>query len=72
MDTDWTSFTNITEAFRLMFQDGDSHPPSPHLRHIVAFVGYHEDLLYTDLAQFNLKLADWLAFYNGERPHHRL
>jgi transposase InsO family protein len=26
----------------------------------------------TDLALFNRKLADWLAFYNAERPHHSL
>ena len=33
---------------------------------------YHEDLLFTDLALFNRKLADWLVFYNAERPHHSL
>jgi transposase InsO family protein len=26
----------------------------------------------TDLALFNRKLADWLVFYNAERPHHTL
>jgi transposase InsO family protein len=26
----------------------------------------------TDLALFNHKLADWLVFYNAERPHHSL
>jgi DNA-binding NtrC family response regulator len=26
----------------------------------------------TDLALFNRKLADWLVFYNAERPHHSL
>ncbi|EGQ61807.1 hypothetical protein GGI1_09018, partial [Acidithiobacillus sp. GGI-221] len=36
-----------------------------------SFVDYHEDLLFTDLALFNQKLADWLVFYNTERPHHR-
>lgn len=37
-----------------------------------SFLDYHEDLLFTDLALFNQKLADWLVFYNTERPHHRL
>jgi transposase InsO family protein len=37
-----------------------------------SFVDYHEDLLFTDLARFNQKLADWLLFYNAERPHHSL
>ena len=37
-----------------------------------SFVDYHEDLLYTDLARFNQKLADWLVFYNSQRPHHSL
>ena len=37
-----------------------------------SFVDYHEDLLFTDLALFNQKLADWLVFYNAQRPHHRL
>jgi hypothetical protein len=32
----------------------------------------HEELLFTDLALFNRKLADWLVFYNTERPHHSL
>ena len=31
------------------------------------FVDYHEDLLF-DEADFNRKLADWLLFYNTERP----
>jgi transposase InsO family protein len=35
-----------------------------------SFVDYHEDLLFTDLDRFNQKLADWLVFYNAERPHH--
>ena len=35
-------------------------------------VDYHEDLLFDDLADFNRKLADWLLFYNTERPHHSL
>ncbi len=37
-----------------------------------SFVDYHEDLLFTDLALFNQKLADWLLFYNTQRPHYRL
>ena len=37
-----------------------------------SFVDYHQDLLFTDLARFNQKLADWLVFYNTQRPHHRL
>lgn len=37
-----------------------------------SFVDYHENLLFTDLALFNRKLADWLVFYNAERPHHSL
>jgi hypothetical protein len=28
-----------------------------------SFVDDHEELLFTDLALFNRKLADWLAFY---------
>jgi Transposase and inactivated derivatives, IS30 family len=30
-----------------------------------SFVNYHEELLFTDLALFNRKLADWLVFYNA-------
>jgi Transposase and inactivated derivatives, IS30 family len=37
-----------------------------------SFVDNHEELLLTDLALFNRKLADWLVFYNAERPHHSL
>jgi len=37
-----------------------------------SFVNYHEELLFTDLARFNQKLANWLLFYNTQRPHHRL
>jgi len=37
-----------------------------------SFVDYHEDLLFTDLALLNRKLADWLVFYNTERPHYTL
>jgi len=36
------------------------------------FVDYHEDLLFTDLPAFNEKLADWLVWYNYQRPHHSL
>jgi len=34
-----------------------------------SFVDYHEDLLFSDNNAFNLKLADWLVFYNTELPH---
>jgi transposase InsO family protein len=37
-----------------------------------SFVDYHEDLLFAELARFNQKLADWLLFYNAERPDHSL
>ena len=37
-----------------------------------SFVDYHEDLLFTDLDAFNQELADWLVFYNTERPHQAL
>lgn len=37
-----------------------------------SFVDYYEDLLFSDLALFNRKLADWLVFYNTKRPHHAL
>ncbi|AVZ80009.1 transposase [Zoogloeaceae bacteirum Par-f-2] len=37
-----------------------------------SFVDYHEDLLFTDLALFNQKLADSLVFYDTQRPHHCL
>jgi len=37
-----------------------------------SFVDYHEDLLFTDLALFNRKLADWLVVSNAQRPHHSL
>jgi hypothetical protein len=33
-------------------------------------VDYHENLLLTDLALFNRKLADWLVVSDAERPHH--
>jgi transposase InsO family protein len=32
----------------------------------------HEELLFTDLALFNRKLADWLGVSDAERPHHTL
>jgi transposase InsO family protein len=34
------------------------------------FIDYHEDLLFTDIAAFNRKLADWLVWYNKDRPHY--
>jgi transposase InsO family protein len=37
-----------------------------------SFVDDHEDLLCTDLDAFNQQLANWLVFYNAERPHHAL
>lgn len=37
-----------------------------------SFVDDHEDLLFSDLAAFNQKLADCLVFYNTQRPHHAL
>ncbi len=37
-----------------------------------SFVDYHEDLLFTDVACFNQELAQWLVFYNTQRPHHSL
>ena len=36
---------------------------------------YHEDLLWGDeanLALLNRRLAEWLLWYNGERPHEAL
>jgi transposase InsO family protein len=37
-----------------------------------SFVDYQGDLLFTDLDLFNEKLADWLVFYNAQRPHSSL
>ncbi|HXF08182.1 MAG TPA: integrase core domain-containing protein, partial [Candidatus Acidoferrales bacterium] len=37
-----------------------------------SFVDDHEDLLFTDLTLFNPKFADWLIFYNTQRPHFAL
>ena len=37
-----------------------------------SFVDDHEDLLFTDLALFNRKLAEWLVFTHTERPHQGL
>ena len=37
-----------------------------------SFIDYHEDLLFTDLDAFNRELADWLVFYNTERPRQAL
>jgi transposase InsO family protein len=36
------------------------------------FVAYHEDLLFTDINQFNDKLLDYLVWFNTERPHYGL
>ena len=34
-----------------------------------SFVAYHQDLLLTDIDLFNRNLAQWLVFYNSQRPH---
>lgn len=34
------------------------------------FIDYYEDLLFTDIELFNDKLANWLVWYNKERPHY--
>jgi transposase InsO family protein len=34
-----------------------------------AFADFHEDILFTDLALFNQKLAGGLVFYNAQHPH---
>jgi transposase InsO family protein len=36
------------------------------------FLDVHEELLFYDLPQFNLRLLQWLAWFNAERPHHAL
>ena len=36
------------------------------------FLEVHEELLFYDLPQFNLRLLQWLAWFNAERPHHSL
>jgi len=36
------------------------------------FASYHENLLFTDLPAFNLKLLVWLDWYNCQRPHFSL
>ena len=36
------------------------------------FVDYYEDLLFTDINEFNKKLADWLIDYNTKIPHSSL
>ena len=33
------------------------------------FVSYNEDLLFTDLNEFNRKMAKWLTDYNTILPH---
>ncbi len=37
-----------------------------------SFLDYHEQLLFTDVALFTPKRADWLVFNNTERPHQAL
>src|SRR3989344_3442986 len=34
------------------------------------FVDYHEDLLFEDMTAFNDQLADWLIWFNRDRPHY--
>jgi len=36
------------------------------------FLYAHQDLLLTDLPLFGQRLANWLIFYNGQRPHQAL
>ncbi|WP_187648704.1 integrase core domain-containing protein [Nitrosophilus labii] len=36
------------------------------------FVDYYEDLLFTDLEEFNKHLANWLIDYNTKIPHYSL
>lgn len=36
------------------------------------FLQYHRALLRDDVPAFNRKLADWLVWYNAERPHYAL
>ncbi|WP_083754392.1 integrase core domain-containing protein [Nitratiruptor sp. SB155-2] len=36
------------------------------------FIQYYEDVLFTDLQEFNKKLAKWLIDYNTKIPHHSL
>lgn len=36
------------------------------------FVDFYEDLLFTDIDEFNKELANWLIDYNTKIPHHSL
>ena len=36
------------------------------------FVDYNEDLLFTDINEFNKEMANWLIDYNTKIPHHSL
>ena len=36
------------------------------------FVDFYEDLLFTDIDLFNLKMSHWLIRYNTIIPHHSL
>ena len=36
------------------------------------FVDWNLDLLFTDIEVFNLKLVNWLIWYNTKRPHQSL
>jgi len=36
------------------------------------FVDYYEDLLFTDIEEFNKEMANWLIDYNTKIPHHSL
>ena len=36
------------------------------------FIDYYEDLLFTDINEFNKKLANWLIDYNTKIPHSSL
>ena len=36
------------------------------------FVDYYDDLLFTDIEEFNKEMASWLIDYNTKIPHHSL
>ena len=48
-------------------QDAQDELPDARFHRTIqeSFVDDHDDLLFTDLALFNRKLADWLVFYNA-------
>jgi len=71
-------FHNAVKEIGLHF---NTHPHSPkenaHVERFnrtldEEFLRYHRDLLRDDVPAFNMKLVDWLLWYNGERPHHAL